>query len=126
MHRPVAPPALAPPPIPVEQLLPIEASSPEAWAEMRRVVRVRFPVRSEWPELCVQVICNSTFAERARFIGDDSGVEVDLRFWAIQEAESPDPATATKWARFKTTNPSRLNIRPPPVVGLAIPRELIP
>ncbi|XBI14181.1 hypothetical protein VPH35_140804 [Triticum aestivum] len=123
-----APPALAPPVrVPVEQLPEINSASPEARAEMLRVVMGRFPDRSEWPDRCIQVIQTSTFAERAPFTGDDGGVEYKLLFWAIQEAESTVPVTARRWARFKTTSPSRLNIRPPPVVQLAnIPREFLP
>lgn len=104
----------------------VDASSPEARVEMLRVVTERFPDRSEWGELLVQVIHTSSFSKRAPFAGDDGGMDYDLLFWAIQEAESPDPKIAAKWARFKTWSPSRLNIRPPSVVGLArIPREFL-
>ncbi|XP_037456597.1 uncharacterized protein LOC119327607 [Triticum dicoccoides] len=96
----------------------IDASSPEASAEMQRVVRERFPNRSSWPDILLDILRFAMFEERARFAGDDGGMDFEFIFWAIQEAKSPDPRQAARWARFKTRNPSRLNIRPPPVLQI--------
>lgn len=115
------------PPVPVTQLPEIDPASPEARAEMLRVVRERFPIRSTWPGVSLEIIQAATFEERARFVGDDVGMDYDLIFWAIQGAESEDPVRAAKWARFKVRNPSRLNIRPPSVVQIAsIPPKFLP
>lgn len=77
--------------------------------------------------ICVEVIRSSTFAERCRFAGDEGGMDYDIIFWAIQEAESSDPIQAGRWRRFKSTSPSRLNIRPPSIMELAnIPLEYLP
>lgn len=115
------------PPVPVTQLPEIDAASPEARAEIQRVVGERFPIRSKWPDILLEIIRFATFEERARFVGDDGGMDYDVLFWAIQEAESPDPVQAARWVRFKARNPSRLNIRPPSVVGIAnIPPEYLP
>ncbi|KAM3189574.1 hypothetical protein ACQJBY_068086 [Aegilops geniculata] len=115
-------------PTPGTALLPeIDPNSPEAQREMRRVVRERFPNREAWGDIHLDILRRANFAERARFIGDDGCMDVELLFWAIQEAESPDPAQAVKWAFFKTANPSRLNIRPPSVEGIArIPPKFLP
>lgn len=59
---------------------------------MLRVVRERFPNWGKWPEICVEAIRNSSFVERCRFAGDDNGMDFDTIFWAIQEAESINPA----------------------------------
>ncbi|KAE8782946.1 hypothetical protein D1007_43638 [Hordeum vulgare] len=94
---------------------------------MVQVVQERFPDRSRWPEICVEIIRCSEFAERMRFVGDDEAIDYAMVFWAIQEAESADPVQAERWMRFRTRNPSRLNIRPPPVVEIAgIPPEFLP
>ncbi|KAE8798223.1 hypothetical protein D1007_26517 [Hordeum vulgare] len=69
----------------------VESSTPEARAEMVRVVRERFPDRSRWPDICVEIIRCSEFAERMRFVGDDMAMDYGMVFWAIQEAESADP-----------------------------------
>lgn len=125
VHQVAAPSVQSP--VPVAQLPEIDASSPVAQAEILRVVRERFPIRSEWPAILMEIVRFATFEERARFAGDDGGMDYDFIFWAIQEAESPDPRQAARWARFKTRNPSRLNIRPPPVVQIAnIPPEYLP
>lgn len=119
-HQVAAPVAL-PPPTPVSLLPQIDVESQEARAEIQRVVRERFPDPSEWPDRALEVMRRATFEERARFIGDDGGMDYQMLFWAIQEAESQ------KWRRFKVRNPSRLNIRPPSVVGIAsIPLEFLP
>ncbi|KAE8771940.1 hypothetical protein D1007_56117 [Hordeum vulgare] len=113
--------------MPMEMRPQVDSRSPEAREEILRVVRERFPIRDAWPEICVEVIRNSTIAERCRFTGDDGGMDYDLIFWAIQEAESSDPLQAARWSRFKSTSPSRLNIRPPSIVELAsIPLEHLP
>ncbi|KAM3390659.1 hypothetical protein ACQJBY_012332 [Aegilops geniculata] len=123
----VAAPMISQPPVPVSQLPVTERRTPEAHAEMIRVVRERFPNRDAWPATLIEVIQHATFEERARFAGDDGGMDYELIYWAIQEAESSDPRQAAKWARFRTRNPSRLNIRPPPVVQIAnIPPEYLP
>ncbi|KAE8781893.1 hypothetical protein D1007_44836 [Hordeum vulgare] len=106
-------------PFPSMELLWVESSTPEARAEMVRVVRERFPDRSRWPEICVEVIRCSEFAERMRFIGDYGAMDYEMVFWAIQEAESADPVQAERWMRVRTRNPSRLNICPPPVVKIS-------
>ncbi|KAE8787028.1 hypothetical protein D1007_39089 [Hordeum vulgare] len=91
------------------------------------VVRERFLDRSRWPEVCVEIIRCSEFAERMRFVGDDGAMDYKMVFWVIQEAESADPVQAERWMRFRTRNPSRLNIHPPPVVEIArIPPEFLP
>ncbi|XP_044329215.1 uncharacterized protein [Triticum aestivum] len=122
----VAEPRALPPPA-VAPLALIDPDSPAARREMRRVVRERFPDRSEWADIHLQIIGHATFAERARFVGDEGADEVELLFWAIQEAESAIPEQAARWASFRTANPSRLNIRPPRVDALAsIPPEELP
>uniref|UniRef100_A0A453D946 Uncharacterized protein n=1 Tax=Aegilops tauschii subsp. strangulata TaxID=200361 RepID=A0A453D946_AEGTS len=88
------------PPVPV--LPEIDASSPEAQAEMPRVVRERFPNRSRWPDILLEILRFATFEERARFAGDDGGMDYEFIFWAIQEAESTEPRQAARWVRFKT------------------------
>ncbi|KAE8809194.1 hypothetical protein D1007_14239 [Hordeum vulgare] len=87
---------LVEPPVPVEMQPPIDSHSPAARTEILRVVRDRFPIRDAWPEVCVDVIRNITFAERCRFANDDGGMDFDLIFWAIQEVESTDPVQANK------------------------------
>lgn len=89
---------VVPPPIPVSQLPEIDEGSPEARAEIHRVVREHFPNRSSWPEVCLDIIRTSTFEERARFVGDEGGMDYQMIFWAIQEAESSEPGQAAKWA----------------------------
>lgn len=114
-------------PFPLTELPWVESSTSEAKAEMVRVVRERFPDRSRWPEICVKIIRSSEFAERMRSIGDNGSMDYEMVFWAIQEAESADPIQAPRWVRLRTNNPSRLNIRPPPVVEIAsIPPEFLP
>ena len=122
----VAEPRPLPSPV-VAQLPEIDPHSPEARREMRRVVMERFPARDEWGEIHMHILRHATFVERARFIGDDGCEDVELLFWAIQEAESSDPRQAARWENFRTANPSRLNIRPPSWEGIArIPPEFIP
>ncbi|XP_037489830.1 uncharacterized protein LOC119368772 isoform X2 [Triticum dicoccoides] len=123
-HQVATPPQ---PPPPVATLPEIDASSPEALAEMRRVVREIFPNRSKWPDIFMEILRHAAFEERARFAGDDGGMDFEFIFWAIQEAESSDPRQAARWARFKTSSLSRLNIRPPPVLQISrIPPEALP
>ena len=87
----------------------------------------RFPDRGVWGEIHMHILRHANFVERARFIGDDGCEDVELLFWAIQEAESSDPRQAARWENFRTANPSRLNIRPPSWEGIArIPPEFIP
>ena len=75
----------------------------------------------------MHILRHANFVERARFIGDDGCKDLDLLFWATQEAESSDPHQATLWENFRTANPSRLNIRPPSWEGMAnIPPEFLP
>lgn len=94
---------------------------------MMRVVSERFPNREKWPDLHIEVITYATFEERAWFIGDEGCMDYEFLFWAIQEAESSDPVQAARWARYRTANPSRLNIRPPRSEALAnIPLEFLP
>ncbi|KAE8817134.1 hypothetical protein D1007_05342 [Hordeum vulgare] len=101
--------------------------SSEARAEMLRVVRGKFPDRARWPGIMVEIIRMATFVERARFRGDDGGMDYELIYWAMREAESTDPTLATKWRRFKTTIPFHLNVDPPPVVELSqMPPEVLP
>ncbi|KAE8779845.1 hypothetical protein D1007_47074 [Hordeum vulgare] len=114
-------------PFPSMELPWVESSTPEARAEMVRVLRERFPDRSRWPEICIEIIRSSKFAKRMWFIGDGGAMDYEMVFRAIQEAEPEDPVQAARWMRFKTRNPSRLNIRPPPVVEIAsIPPEFLP
>ncbi|KAE8808239.1 hypothetical protein D1007_15379 [Hordeum vulgare] len=75
----------------VEMRPQIDSRSPEAREEILRVVRERFPIREAWPEICIEVIRSSSFAERYRFAGDDGGMDYDIILWAIQEAELSDP-----------------------------------
>ncbi|KAE8771353.1 hypothetical protein D1007_56758 [Hordeum vulgare] len=86
---------------------------------MLRVVRGLFPDRYEWPGLMVEIIRMATLEERDRFCGDDGGMDYELIFWAIQEAEVADPIQAARWRRFKAMSPSRLNIHPPPVLEMS-------
>ena len=81
--RALPPPAAAP-------LPEIDPNSPEARNEMSRVVLERFPDRDEWGEIHLHILRHANFVERARFIGDDGCEDVELLFWAIQEAESSD------------------------------------
>ncbi|KAE8768655.1 hypothetical protein D1007_59835 [Hordeum vulgare] len=67
----------------------------------------------------VEVIRMATVEERDQFSGDDDGMDYELLFWEIQEAEAKDPAQAARWRRFKAASPSRLNIRPPQVLELS-------
>ncbi|KAE8770797.1 hypothetical protein D1007_57393 [Hordeum vulgare] len=111
----------------MELQLPINSHSLVVRAEILRVVRGRFLNQAAWPEICVEVIHNSTFAKRCRFAGNDGGMDFDLIFWAIQEAESADPMQAARWRCFKAASPSRLNIRPPSFEKLAnIPLDVLP
>ncbi|KAE8809463.1 hypothetical protein D1007_13881 [Hordeum vulgare] len=114
-------------PMSVSQRLVVELHSPEARAEMLRVVRGLFPDRSEWPELMVEIIRKATLKERNRFCGDDGGMDYEMIFWAIQEAEVADPVHAARWRRFKAASPSRLNIRPPPMLEMSrLPPDALP
>ncbi|KAE8772517.1 hypothetical protein D1007_55476 [Hordeum vulgare] len=106
-------------PFPSTELPWVESSTPEARAEMVRVVRERFLDRSRWPEICVEIIQSSGFAKSMRFVGDEGAMDYEMVFWAIQEAEYVDPVQAQRWMQFRTRNPSRLNICPPPVVEMA-------
>ena len=122
----VAEPRALPPPV-AAPLPEIDPLSPEARREMERVVMERFPDRDEWGEIHMHILRHANFVERARFIGDDGCEDVELLFWAIQEAESSDPRQVARWENFRTTNPSRLNIRPPSWEGIArIPPEFLP
>ena len=58
----------------------IDASSPEALAEMQRVVRERFPNRSKWPDIFMEIMRQATYEERARFAGDDGGMDYEFIF----------------------------------------------
>ncbi|KAE8768966.1 hypothetical protein D1007_59503 [Hordeum vulgare] len=101
--------------------------SPEAREEMLRIVRGRFPDRMRWPELMVEIIRTASFAERARFCGDEGGMDYELIYWAMREAESTDLASVAKWSRFKTATPFRLNVTAPPIVELSqIPPGALP
>ncbi|KAE8783840.1 hypothetical protein D1007_42671 [Hordeum vulgare] len=97
----------------------VELHTPEARAEMLRVVRGLFPNRGEWPKRMVEVIRMATIEERDRFCGDDDGMDYELLFWEIQEAEAADLTQAARWRRFKTASPSWLNIRPSQVLELS-------
>lgn len=48
-------------PAPVMPLPTIDASSPVARQEMERVVREKFPDRSTWGQVCIDIIRYSTF-----------------------------------------------------------------
>ncbi|KAE8808041.1 hypothetical protein D1007_15597 [Hordeum vulgare] len=69
---------------------------------MLRVVREMFLGRSEWSGLMVDIIRSSTFEERARFCGADGGMDYELIYWAIQEAEATNPVQAMRWRTFKS------------------------
>ncbi|KAE8773032.1 hypothetical protein D1007_54868 [Hordeum vulgare] len=104
-----------------------ELHSAEARAEMLWVVRGMFPDRASWPEMMVEIIRTETFAERARFCGNDGGMDFELIYWAMREVEVSDPGVARKWSRFKSSIPFLLNINPPSVLELSqIPREELP
>ncbi|KAE8772819.1 40S ribosomal protein S5-1 [Hordeum vulgare] len=103
----------------VAQLPVIEATSSEAREEILRVVCEHFPDRSKWPEICVQIIHEATYLESAHFIWNNGGMDHDMLFWAVEEAESLDPIQDARWERYKTDNPSRINIRPPSMLGIA-------
>ncbi|KAE8789629.1 hypothetical protein D1007_36127 [Hordeum vulgare] len=114
-------------PISVRQWSFMELHSPEARAEMLRVVRGLFPNRSEWAEVMMDIIRSSTFEELVRFCGDNGGMDYELIFWAIQEAEAADPIQVARWCRFKTESPSRLNIRSSRVLELSqLPPDALP
>ncbi|XBJ21128.1 hypothetical protein VPH35_011831 [Triticum aestivum] len=94
---------------------------------MLRVVRERFPNRSRWPDIFLEILQSMIFEERARFVGGDGGMDYEFIFWAIQEAESTEPRQAERWGCFSIRNPSRLKIRPPTVMQIAsIPPEYLP
>ncbi|KAE8812765.1 hypothetical protein D1007_10093 [Hordeum vulgare] len=94
---------------------------------MLRVVRGKFPDRASWPEMMVEIIRTATFAERARFCGDDGGMDFELIYWVMREAEVSDPGVARKWSRFKSPISFLLNINPPSVLEISqIPREELP
>ncbi|KAE8798148.1 hypothetical protein D1007_26618 [Hordeum vulgare] len=123
----VSPPRALVVPTPVMLLPTAELRSSKARAEMLRVVRGKFPDRTSWPGIMVEIIRMATFAERARFCSDDGGMDYELVYWAMREAEATDPGVAMKWSRFKTAVPFLLNINPPPVLELSqIPREALP
>ncbi|KAE8794814.1 hypothetical protein D1007_30366 [Hordeum vulgare] len=105
--------------MPVSQQPVVELHSPEAQAEMLRVVRGLFPDRSEWPELMLEILRKATLEERNRFCGDDRGMDYEMTVWATQKAEVADPVQAARWRRFKAAIPSRLNIRPLPVLEMS-------
>ncbi|KAE8778329.1 hypothetical protein D1007_48762 [Hordeum vulgare] len=128
VEDPLSEPMLAPlRPFPAMRQPWVESATPEARAEMLRVVRERFPDRSSWPGIYIEIIQYADFDERMRFIGDDTAMDYAMLFWAIHEAESADPAQAARWTRFRTRNPSRLNIRPPSMVEIArIPPKYLP
>ncbi|KAE8772135.1 hypothetical protein D1007_55871 [Hordeum vulgare] len=80
-----------------------------------------------WPGIMVEIIRMASFAERARFCGDEGGMDYELIYWAMREVESMDPALAAKWSRFKMVTPFRLNINAPPILELSqIPPEALP
>ncbi|KAE8800906.1 hypothetical protein D1007_23403 [Hordeum vulgare] len=123
----VSPPRGFGAPTPMMLLPSAELRSAEARTEMLRVVRGKFPERARWPEMMVEIIRMATFAERARFCDDDGGMDFELIYWAMREAEVSDPDVARKWSRFKSSIPFLLNINPPSVVELSqIPREELP
>lgn len=110
----LAPFPAVPAPVMLLPLPTIDASSPAARQEMERVVREKFPDWSTWGEVCIDIIRYSTFEERARIIGDNGCIDLDMIFWAIEEAESPDPVQAKLWSHFRTRNPSGSTSRGPP------------
>ncbi|KAE8817562.1 hypothetical protein D1007_04661 [Hordeum vulgare] len=123
----VSPPRTQTAPMPVALLPPVVLHSPEAREEMLRIVRGRFPDRMRWPRIMVEIIRMASFAERARFCGDEGGMDYELIYWAMREAESTDPVLAAKWSRFKMATPFRLNINEPPILELSqIPSEALP
>ncbi|KAE8790356.1 hypothetical protein D1007_35313 [Hordeum vulgare] len=123
----VSPPRALVAPIPMGLLPSAELRSEEARAEMLRVVRGKFPDRASWPAVMVEIIRMATFAERARFCGDEGGMDYEFVYWTMREAEATDPGVARKWSRFKSTIPFLLNIRPPSVLELSqIPRGELP
>ncbi|KAE8783173.1 hypothetical protein D1007_43390 [Hordeum vulgare] len=123
----VSPPRVLGAPTPMMLLPSAELCSAEARAEMLWVVRGKFPDRTIWPGIMVEIIRMATFAERARFCGDDGGMDYELVYWVMREAEDSDPGVARKWSRFKSSIPFLLNINPSPVLELSqIPREELP
>ncbi|KAE8795831.1 hypothetical protein D1007_29274 [Hordeum vulgare] len=104
-----------------------ELHSSEARAEMLQVVRGKFPDRASWPGIMVEIIHMAKFAERSRFCGDDGGMDYELIYWVMREAETTDRVLAMKWSRFKTMVPFLLNVDPPPVLELSqMPLEALP
>ncbi|KAE8801541.1 hypothetical protein D1007_22865 [Hordeum vulgare] len=88
-------------------------------------VEMRPRIDSHSSEARVEIL--QVVQESCRFPSDDGGMDYDLIFWAIHEAESSDPLQAARWRRFKSTSPSRLNIRPLSFAELAnIPLEHLP
>ncbi|XBI59355.1 hypothetical protein VPH35_040438 [Triticum aestivum] len=93
---------------------------------MERVVRERFPNRSEWSDLLDLIIQHATFEEYARFTGDDGASDVELLFWVIQEASSPNPVQASRWSYFRAPDPPHLSIARPRVDALSrIPSDAL-
>ncbi|KAE8800862.1 hypothetical protein D1007_23572 [Hordeum vulgare] len=75
----------------------------------------------------VDIISKATFEEHARFYGDDGGMDYELIYWSMREAEAADLVQAARWSSFKVMSPFRLNIRPPPVLELSqLPTEALP
>ncbi|KAE8810474.1 hypothetical protein D1007_12683 [Hordeum vulgare] len=123
----VSPPRGLGAPTPMMLLPSAELRSAEARAEMLRVVRGKFPDRASWPGIMVEIIRMATSAERARFCGDDGGMNFELVYWAMREAEVSDPGVARKWSRFKSSILFLLNINLPSVLELSqIPHEELP
>lgn len=106
--------------LPAPALL-IDRLSRASTQEMERLARDKFPNPSLWGQVCADNILMSSLEERARFTREDGCSDVELIFWAIQEAESPDLMHAMLSSNFKARNPSHLNITRPPLGALAHP-----
>ena len=77
------------------------------------IVCALFPDLSKWHDLSVEVILTGFCDEVHRFIGDDGVEATEMIYWAMVEADSPDPDIAARWRRLKAPSPTPILIPRP-------------